>query len=188
MQTLFARRMAAGLLGVLLALAVSRGTLAAEISELTIDAGWISAIAIAPGAKGIAAGIEGASGDIDKQQAEVRWWNWNGKDGRWASPSSYVSALAWDRGGFLLTGDREPNTRTPMARWRRLGPEGTVLLQCNGTPRFDALIHAEEHGIHSFAALADGKVVTGGVDATLAVWEGCTPTWLHSGPCCHGDR
>jgi hypothetical protein len=180
--------MARGLLGVLLAFAISRVSLAAEIGELTIDAGWISAIAIAPAGKGIALGIEGASDDIDRQEAEVRWWNWNGKDGRWASPSIYVSALAWDRDGFLLAAEREPNTRTPEAHWWRLGPAGTVLLECKATPRFDGLIHAEEHGIHSIAALANGKVVTGGVDATLAVWEGCSPAWLHSGPCCHGGH
>jgi hypothetical protein len=63
-----------------------------------------------------------------------------------------------------------------------------VLAECEATPRFDGDIHAEVHGIHSFAVLPDGKVVTGGVDATLAVWEGCTPTWLHSWPCCHGDQ
>jgi hypothetical protein len=162
--------------------------LAAGIGELTIDAGLISAIAIGPDAKGIAMGVEGASDDIDKQGAEVRWWNWNAKNGSWASPFLYVSALAWDRDGSLLVGDREPNIRIPMARWRRLGPGGAVLSECKATPRFDARIHAEEHGIHSFAVLADGKVVTGGADATLAVWEGCTPTWLHSWPCCHGGK
>jgi len=46
-------------------------------------------------------------------------------------------------------------------------------------------IRAQEHGINSIAALPDGKVVTGGVDATLAVWDGCTPVWLHSGVCCY---
>jgi hypothetical protein len=49
-------------------------------------------------------------------------------------------------------------------------------------------ISARGHGINSFAGLPDGKVVTGGVDATLAVWDGCKPVWLHSGVCCYTDR
>jgi hypothetical protein len=179
--------MAAGLGGVLLGFAVSEGTLAAEVSQLAIDAGFIHAIAIAPGAKGIAMAVEGA-GYSPTDGAEVRWWNWNGKDGSWVSPCCDVSALAWDNdGGALLVGERG-NMRVPTMRWWRLGPEGAVLLECEATPRFDADIHAEVHGIHSFAVLPDGKVVTGGVDATLAVWEGCTPIWLHSWPCCHGDQ
>jgi hypothetical protein len=49
-------------------------------------------------------------------------------------------------------------------------------------------IRTQGHGINSIAALPDGKVVTGGVDATLAVWDGCKPVWLHSGACCYTDR
>jgi hypothetical protein len=181
-------RMAAGFLGVLLALTGYRSALAAEVSQLTIEAGFIRAIAITPDTEGIAIGVEAASGDMDRPVSEVRWWNWNGKDGSWASPSLYPSALAWDNnGGALLVGDRG-NMRVPEARWWRLGPDGAVLSECRATPRFDGSIHAEEHGIHSFAVLPDGKIVTGGADATLAVWEGCTPTWLHSWPCCHGDQ
>jgi hypothetical protein len=49
-------------------------------------------------------------------------------------------------------------------------------------------IRAQGHGINSIAALPDGKVVTGGIDATLAVWEGCKPVWLHGGVCCYTDQ
>jgi len=49
-------------------------------------------------------------------------------------------------------------------------------------------IRTRGHGINSFAELPDGKVVTGGVDATLAVWDGCKPVWLHSGVCCYTDQ
>jgi hypothetical protein len=185
MQRLFARCMAAALAGVPLVLAVPRGTLAAEVSQLDIDRGSISAIAIAP-VEGIAIAVEGARGSTDGD--EVRWWNWNGKDGRASPPFLSAGALAWDdKGGALLVGDRG-NMRVPAMRWWRLGPDGAVLLQCEATPRFGGDIHAEVHGIHSFAVLPDGRVVTGGVDATLAVWDGCTPTWLHSWPCCHGDQ
>jgi hypothetical protein len=179
--------MAAGLLGALLALASYRSAPAAEAGQLAIRAGFISAIAIAPDANGVVIGIEGGGGNPG-DGAEVRWWNWNGKDGSWTSPSLSIGALAWDRDGFLLAGEREPITRRPTARWWRLGPDGTVLLECKAVLRFDGLIHAEEHGIHSIVMLTNGKVVTGGVDATLAVWEGCMPAWLHSWPCCHGDQ
>jgi hypothetical protein len=36
--------------------------------------------------------------------------------------------------------------------------------------------------------LPDGKIVTGGTDAALGVWEGCEPTWLNRERCCYADR
>src|SRR5262249_59039128 len=56
------------------------------------------------------------------------------------------------------------------------------------TPPHDMQIRTQGHGINSIAALPDGKGVTGGVDATLAVGDGCKPFWLHSGACCYTDQ
>ena len=64
MQALFAARMATRLAGVVVAFTVSLGTLAAEVSQLTIDAGFIGAIAIAPPVPGDAVAANGQTAPI----------------------------------------------------------------------------------------------------------------------------
>jgi hypothetical protein len=102
-------------------------------------------------------------------------------------PTLYISALGWEQVGTLLVGDRR-EMREPVARWWRLGPGRRVNSECQATPPHDQRIRTQGHGINSIAALSDGKVVTGGVDATLAVWDGCKPVWLQSGVCCYTDQ
>jgi hypothetical protein len=148
--------------------------------ELAPADGLITSVAIARDGNAIAAGTYA-------DPASVYWWRWNGSDGRWTLPTIYVSALGWGDAETLLVGDRR-EMREPVARWWRVGPGGRVISECRATPPHDMRIRTQGHGINSIAALPDGKVVTGGVDAALAVWDGCKPIWLHSGACCYTDQ
>ena len=162
---------------------------ATEIHEIAVAGGEIVSIAIAPGGNGIAAGVEGLGKDADNPLSEVRWWNWNGTEGRQRrKDNSAPHALAWDRDGTLLAGGWALALRIPTLWWRRLGPGGAVIAECRAAPPHNDSVRAAPHGIVSIAPLPGGKVVTGGNDSTLAVWEGCKPLWLQSGMCCVGDR
>jgi hypothetical protein len=151
----------------------------AEIVERAPAEGQIVSVAIAPDGNAIAIGTYG-------DPARVYWWHWNGRNGSWLSPAIDISALGWGQAGTLLVGERR-EMRTPVARWWRL-QGSTIVSVCQATPPHDARIRTQGHGINSIAELPDGKIVTGGVDATLAVWDGCKPVWLHSGPCCYTDQ
>jgi hypothetical protein len=161
----------------LFACAAAWGT---ELIERAPAEGLITSVAIARDGHAIAAGTYG-------DPARVYWWRWNGREGSWTAPVTHISALGWEQAGTLLVGARR-EMREPAARWWRLGQEGRVISECQATPPHDARIRTQGHGIASIAALPDGKVVTGGVDATLAVWDGCKPLWLHSGACCYTDQ
>jgi hypothetical protein len=139
----------------------------AELIELAPAEGLITSVAIARDGHAVAAGAYG-------DPASVHWWRWNGRHGSWTLPTIHISALDWGDDGTLLVGDRR-EMREPVARWWRLGQGGRVISQCQATPLHDMQIRTQGHGINSIAALPDGKVVTGGVDATLAVWDGCKP-------------
>jgi len=142
--------------------------------------GLITSVAIARDGGAIAAGTYG-------DPARVYWWRWNIRQRSWTLPTLYISALGWRDAETLLVGDRR-EMRVPVARWWRLARGSAVVSECQATPPHDMRIRTQGHGINSIAALPDGKVVTGGVDATLAVWDGCKPVWLHSGACCYTDQ
>jgi WD40 domain-containing protein len=152
----------------------------AELIERAPAEGLITSVAIAPDGNAIAIGTYA-------DPARVYWWHWNGRQGSWTFPTFHISALGWEGAATLLVGDRR-EMREPVARWWRLGERGRVISECRATPPHDARIRTQGHGIASIATLPDGKVVTGGVDATLAVWDGCKPVWLHSGACCYTDQ
>jgi len=158
----------------------------AELIERAPAYGLITSVAIARDGRAVAAGVVG---DDD---ARVYWWRWNGRHGSWALPIGHIpighiSALGWEGAEALLVGDRR-ELRVPEARWWRVRLDGRVISECWATPPYDMQIRGQIHGINSFAVLSDGKVVTGGVDATLAVWDGCKPVWLHTGVCCYTDQ
>ncbi len=135
---------------------VAAGT--AEIHEIAVADGSVVSIAIAPGGNGAAAGIEGLSEDMDNPLSEVRWWNWNGTDGRQKLKDfSAPHALAWDKDGSLLAGGWALSLRIPTLWWWRLGPGGAVVTECKATPPHDGSIHAYPHGIVSIAPLRTGK-------------------------------
>jgi len=142
--------------------------------------GLITSVAMTRDGRVVAVGIHG-------DPARVLWWRWHGGRGSWTAPVIHISALGWERTGTLLVGERR-EMREPVARWWRLGRGGAIVSECQATPPYDMRIRTRGHGINSFAELPDGKVVTGGVDATLAVWDGCKPVWLHTGVCCYTDR
>jgi hypothetical protein len=168
--------------GVLIAYVLSAFATAwgAEVIERAPAEGFITSVAIARDGRAIAGGTYA-------DPASVYWWRWNGRHGSWNLPTIHISALGWEGAETLLVGDRG-EMRKPAARWWRVGLRGRVISECNGSPPHDARIRTQGHGINSIAALPDGKVVTGGVDATLAVWDGCKPVWLHSGACCYTDQ
>jgi hypothetical protein len=156
------------------------GTWATQLIERAPADGLITSVAITRDGRAVAVGTYG-------DPARVLWWRWHGGRGSWTAPVIHISALGWERTGMLLVGERR-EMREPVARWWRLGPGGRVISECQATPPYDMRIRTQGHGINSFAELPDGKVVTGGVDATLAVWDGCRPVWLHTGVCCYPDR
>jgi len=157
--------------------------------EIDIDLGSITSIAIAPGAKGIAIGVHGVGPEPDSP-AEVRWWSWNGVDGTWQVPDARVGALAWDRDGSLLVGAGGTESRLPEVRWWRLSSVGVVLAECRSLPLGEDPARRDmiRRGVSGITALRDGEIVTGGGDSTLAVWQGCTPTWLDVETCCFDEH
>jgi hypothetical protein len=82
------------------------------------------------------------------------------------------------------------DTRFPEVRWWRLGAGGAVRLACRGLPigPNTARLYSMQRGVASITELASGQVVTGGIDATLAVWEGCSATWLNVESCCYAEH
>jgi len=154
--------------------------LGTELIERAPADGLITSVAIAGDGRAVAVGTYA-------DPASVYWWRWNGRHGSWTLPTFHLSALGWERAGTLLVGDRRA-MREPVARWWRVAQGGAIVSGCGATPPHDARIRTQDHGIASIATLSDGKVVTGGVDATLAVWDGCKPVWLHSGACCYTDQ
>jgi len=168
---------------------------------ITINEGLISKVSISPDGRAIAAAIDGW-GTNEDDPTIVRWWNWNGKDGIWHVPGYLVRAFGWAADGSLLVGGQR-KSRMPEVPWWRLDSKGKVLAACKGLPKGPGIldrmndpryknqpIYAGKHisrGIASIAELAGGRVVTGGTDQTLAVWEGCSPTWLNSETCCRAE-
>src|SRR5262249_52755710 len=146
----------------------------AELVERAPADGLITSVAIARDGRAVA-----VADDV-----RVYWWRWNGRHGSWGLPTGedipigHISALGWEGAEALLGGDRR-EMGVPEARWWGVGLGGRVISECSATPPYDSQIRSAIHGINSIAALPDGKVVTGGVDATLAVWDGCKPVWLH---------
>jgi hypothetical protein len=158
-------------------------------ADITIDSGTFSAVAVSPDGRAIAAAIDG-SGDQGDDPTVVRWWNWNGMDGSWHVPSYRVGALAWAADGSLLVGGMM-ETRFPEVPWWRLGAGGAVRAECRGLPIGPGIarLYPMRRGVASITELTGGQVVTGGIDPTLAVWEGCAPTWLISGEtCCYAEH
>jgi hypothetical protein len=83
------------------------------------------------------------------------------------------------------------DTRFPEVPWWRLGTGGEVRAACHGLPIGPGIarFYPMRRGVASIAELTGGKVVTGGIDATLAVWEGCSPTWLtRVETCCFAEH
>ena len=160
-------------------------------ADITIDSGTFSRVSVSPDGRAVAAAVDDI-GDVSYDTV-VRWWNWNGADGSWNVPGYQVGALAWAAdGSSLLVGGFEYNTKFPVVPWWRLGAGGKVLAACKGLPigPYKKRTWTAYRGIASITELAGGQVVTGGVDATLAVWEGCSPTWLTSADaetCCIDD-
>jgi len=158
-----------------------------DAADISIDIGSLSVVSVSPDGNAIAAAIEGYEGipDDSNDPMVVRWWNWNGADGRWIVPAYRVRALAWAADGSSLLVGGWTEDRFPVVPWWRLGAGGEIRAACKGLPigserRFGPM----ERGVASIAELTDGKVVTGGYDGTLAVWEGCSPNWLTSKKTC----
>jgi hypothetical protein len=170
-----------------LATAIGMLVRADEIHEIAVEKGSIEAVAVAPGGEGVAAGIA-AEGWLGYQ---VRWWNWKGRSGSWNAPNEAIriNALAFDADRALLVGDSR-DSRIAYMQWWKLAPDGTVVADCIGYPlgQFTKRGVGAIRGVHSFAVLPDGKIVTGGVDAALGVWDGCEPTWLNREQCCYAER
>jgi hypothetical protein len=159
-----------------------------DAADITIDTGTFTAVAVSPDGRAIAAAIDGTEDQVDSPTV-VRWWNWNGADGSWHVPSYQVRALAWAADGSLLVGGWI-DTRFPEVPWWRLGVGGEVRAACHGLPIGPdvARFYPMRRGVASIAELTDGRVVTGGIDATLAVWEDCVPTWLiNVETCCFAE-
>jgi hypothetical protein len=159
-----------------------------DAAEITFDRGMLSAVAVSPDGRAIAAAVDG-SGDAGDDPTLVRWWNWNGTDGNWHVPSYHVGALSWAADGSLLVGGMM-DTRFPQVPWWRLGAGGAVRSACRGLPIGPdrARLYSMQRGVASITELTGGQVVTGGIDATLAVWEGCSPTWLNVESCCYAEH
>jgi len=170
-------------------------------SDIAINDGQVSKVSISPDGRAIAAAIDDW-GTNEDDPTIVRWWNWNGKDGIWHVPSYRVGAFGWAADGSLLVGGQR-QSRTPVVPWWRIGSAGKVLAACEGLPKGPGLDQANDpkyknqpisvgeymsRGIASIAELTGGQIVTGGVDQTLAVWEGCSPTWLHAQTCCRAEH
>jgi hypothetical protein len=158
-------------------------------ADITIDRGTFTAVAISPDGGAIAAAIDG-SGDQGDDPTVVRWWNWNGMNGSWHVPSYQVGALAWAADGSLLVGGWM-DTRFPEVPWWRLGAVGQVQAACHGLPIGPGIarFYPMRRGVASITELTGGQVVTGGIDATLSVWKGCSPTWLTSvETCCFAEH
>jgi hypothetical protein len=159
-------------------------------AEFTVDVGVVSAVAVSPDGRAVAAAIYGVGKDeTDVNQAVVRWWNWNGSDGNWPEGSYRVSALSWAADGSLLVGGMA-DARVSAVPWWRLGAGGTVRAACRGLPLGPDTVrfYSMYRGVASIAELATGQVVTGGIDGSLAVWEGCSSTWLNVESCCYAEN
>jgi hypothetical protein len=160
-----------------------------DAADITIHRGTFTAVAVSPDGRAIAAAIDG-TGDMGDDPTVVRWWNWSGTDGSWHVPSYQVGALAWAADGSLLVGGMT-DTRFPQVPWWRLGAGGVVRAACHGLPIGPGIarFYPMRRGVASITELTGGQVVTGGVDATLAVWEGCSTTWLiNLETCCYAEQ
>lgn len=157
-------------------------------TAISIDSGVISSVAIAPDGSKIAVGINGGGPEMTSP-AVVRWWDKEGRQGNWTVPPIFVTALAWTKDGSLLVGTGT-DMRVSDVRWWRLAPDGAILAACEGYPlgQNTVRLHAMRRGVNSFAELSDGRIVTGGIDASLAVWSGCTPEWLRADQCCYAEH
>lgn len=161
-----------------------------DAADITIGLGTFTAVAVSPDGLAIAAAIDGGRGEVDDPTV-VRWWNWNGTNGVWPVPSYGVGALAFAGDGSLLVGAMIENSRFPEVHWWRLGAGGAVRAECHGLPIGPDVARSFpiRRGIASIAELSGGQVVTGGIDATLAAWEGCSPTWLvDAKACCYAEH
>ena len=186
------------------ALVLTAGLLSpCNAADITIDSGYIENVSVSPDGRTIVAAIEGL-GEMGQGYSTVRWWNWNETDSVWRFPGHHVGAFAWTADGSLLVGEWSEG-RMPIARWWRLGSGGVVQAACEGYPRGKGHVASPARrdkendelgylgsnkltGIASITELASGQVVTGGVDHSLAVWDGCTPTWLDAETCCLTDH
>jgi len=153
-------------------------------SDLAIARGFIRKVSISPDGLTIVAAVEN-SGEVGDDRTVVRWWNWKGTDGAWQVPYYRVGAFGWTADGSLLVGGWE-ETRTAVVPWWKLDVGGNVKLACVGHPIDKNIIRGGRiaRGVASIAEIEGGHVVTGGIDATLAVWESCVPRWLSSPKTC----
>jgi|GEM_PF-6486272 len=155
-----------------------------DAADITIERGTIDAVTISPDGSTIVAAIYGW-GEMEDDPTIVRWWNWSGTDSIWHFPGDRVGALAWAADGSLLVGGKTDD-RSPVVPWWKLGAGGEVRAACKGQPRGPS--ERMSRGVASITELTTGQVVTGGTDQTLAVWDGCSPTWLNAETCCRNEQ
>jgi hypothetical protein len=180
------RTLGRGLAFIFFAVALSATAHAGEIREIAIERGKIGAVAVASGGAGVAAVVS----YLDDPGDRVRWWDWNGTNDHWSAsdPRVHIRALGFHPDGTLLVGDSH-DSRIADMRWWKIGHDGAVIAECIGYPLGEWAKRGVGaiRGVHSFAVLGDGTVVTGGLDSTLGVWRGCEPRWLNADQCCYAE-